>query len=43
MKNTVCLLLEFGPPGINPLLMIEMQIQKHIRCGKYMLLDSNPL
>ena len=22
-KNTVCLLLEFCPPGINPLLMIE--------------------
>ena len=32
-KNTVCLLLEFWPPGINPLLMIEWRLT-HIQYGK---------
>ena len=28
-KNTVCLLLEFWPPGINPELMIEWRLNAH--------------
>ena len=33
VKNTVCLLLNFCPPGINPELMMECKLT-HIRCDK---------
>ena len=34
-KNTICLLLEFGPPSIKSIVDDRMKIKKHIQYGKY--------